>query len=106
MTSQIAVLDAPSNLGLMPPSLGSEPGVRRLPDALRERDLISRIGAVDAGRVVPPAYDPAIDPQSGVRNSEAIASYARAVSKRVADLHLIGEICRKQLVVARLTAAS
>ena len=86
MTSQIAVLDAPSNLGLMPPSPGTEPGVRRLPGALRERGLISRIGAIDAGRVVPPAYDPAVDPQSGVRNSEAIASYARALAERVADL--------------------
>jgi len=86
MTSQIAVLDAPSNLGLMPPSPGSEPGVRRLPDALRERGLIPRIGAIDAGRVVPPAYDPAVDPQSGVRNSEAIASYARSLAERVTDL--------------------
>ncbi len=86
MTGQIAVLDAPSNLGLMPPSPKSEPGVRWLPDALRERGLISRIGAIDAGRVAPPAYDPAVNPQSGVRNSEAIASYAHALAKRVADL--------------------
>jgi len=86
MTRQIAVLDAPSNLGLMPPSPGVEPGVSRLPDVLRERGLISRIGAIDAGRVVPPTYDPAVDPQSGVRNSDAIASYAGAVAEGIADL--------------------
>lgn len=86
MTGQIAVLDAPSNLGLMPPSPGSEPGVRRLPDALRERALISRIGAIDAGRVVAPAYRPAVDAQSGVRNSGAIAAYSKALAERVAGL--------------------
>ena len=86
MTRQIFVLDAPSNLGLMPPSPGLEPGVRRLPDTLREHNLISRIGASDAGRVVPHAYDPAIDPQSGVRNSEAIASYSHTLAERVTDI--------------------
>jgi len=86
MISQVAVLDAPSNLGLMPPSLGLEPGVRRLPDALRDAGLISRIHATDAGRVVSPAYNPVVDPQSGVRNGEAVASYARDLGERVADL--------------------
>ncbi len=86
MTRQIVVLDAPSNLGLMPPSLGKEPGVRRLPDVLREHGLISRIGASDAGRVVPPAYELAVDSQSGVRNSEAIASYTHTLAERVTDI--------------------
>lgn len=86
MTRQIVVLDAPSNLGLMPPSPGLEPGVRKLPDALRERRLIERIGASDAGRVVPPAYDPAVDPESGVRNSGAIASYSQDLAQRVTDI--------------------
>jgi len=85
-TRQIVVLDAPSNLGLMPPSPGSEPGVRRLPDALREHGLISRIGAIDAGRVIPPAYDSAANPRSGVRNSEKIVSYSQALAVRVAEL--------------------
>lgn len=86
MARQVAILDAPSNLGLMPPSPGLQPGVGRLPDALRERGLVSRIDAVDAGRVIPPAYDPVVDPQAGVRNCEAIASYAVALADRVSDL--------------------
>ena len=86
MTRQIVVLDAPSNLGLMPPSLGMEPGVRRLPDVLREHSLISRIGASDGGRVVPPAYEPEVDSQSGVRNSKAIASYAQTLAEHVTDI--------------------
>jgi len=80
---RIVVLDAPSNLGLMPPSPGREPGVRVLPDAVRNYDLISRIGASDAGRVVSPPYDPVIDSRSGVRNSDSIASYAYLLARRV-----------------------
>lgn len=86
MSRQIAVLDAPSNLGLMPPSPGRQPGVRWLPSALRRRDLIPRIAAVDAGGVTAAAYDPAIDPTSGVRNSQAIASFALALAERVTSL--------------------
>lgn len=86
MARHIVVLDAPSNLGLMPPLPGLEPGVRKLPDALREHNLLERIGASDAGRVTPPAYDPAIDPHTGVRNSAAIAAYARYLSERVAGI--------------------
>jgi arginase len=83
---QIVVLDAPSNLGLMPPSLGLEPGVRKLPDAFRKQSLVERIGASDAGLVTPPAYHPAIDPHTGVRNSAAVADYARHLAERVAGI--------------------
>jgi arginase len=83
---QIFVLDAPSNLGLMPASAGVEPGVRKLPGAFRAHHLIERISGSDAGRVSPPAYNPAIDPQTGVRNSAAIASYADDLAERVTDI--------------------
>src|SRR3974390_579383 len=45
------VLDAPSNLGLAPPSPGREPGTRRMPDVLRWNGLSARLGARGAGRV-------------------------------------------------------
>jgi arginase len=86
MARQIVVLDAPSNLGLMPPLPGLEPGVRKLPDALREHNLIERIGASDGGRVTPPAYYPAVDHHTGVRNGAAVAAYAHHLSERVADI--------------------
>jgi arginase len=83
MNDRIAVLDAPSNLGLMPPTPGMEPGVRRLPETLRERSLVSRIGAIDAGGVAAPAYHPAVDPRYGVRNITAIASYSHELADRL-----------------------
>jgi arginase len=50
-------VDAPSNLGLMPPAEGREPGVRNLPGALRSHGLVGRLDSVDAGSVDPPAVD-------------------------------------------------
>src|ERR671938_330410 len=52
----LAVLDAPSNLGLRPPAPDREPGARRLADALRACGIVGRLGASDAGRVEPPPY--------------------------------------------------
>jgi len=86
MTREIAVLDAPSNLGLRPPEPGHLPGVWRLPRALRAQGLLERLAAQDAGEVRPPEYSPAPDPQTGFRNGSKIAAYSQALSKRVAAL--------------------
>ena len=44
---RIAVLDAPSNLGLRPPTATSVPGCAKAPGALRDHGLLSRLGARD-----------------------------------------------------------
>jgi arginase len=80
---QIVVVDAPSNLGLRPPARGKEPGVRRLPDRLRAHRLLKRIDAADGGRIPAPPYDPTIDPTTGVRNAQAIASYSLQLAAAV-----------------------
>jgi arginase len=82
----LAVLDAPSNLGLRPPAPGREPGVRRLPDALRGCGLVERLHALDAGRVGAPPYSPAIDPATGVRNGAAMPAYTLALAERIGEL--------------------
>jgi arginase len=82
----IAVLDAPSVLGLRPPAPGRVPGARRLPEALRANRLVERLGAADAGRVDPPPYAPELDPATGVRNGTAIAAYSVALADRLAGL--------------------
>jgi arginase len=81
-----AVLDAPSNLGLMPPKPGAEPGVRHLPDALRKWRILERLGAIDAGRVEAPAYSPEVETSSGVRNGLAIRDFSLALADRVGEL--------------------
>ena len=55
---RIAVLDAPSNLGLRPPTATSVPGCAKAPGALRDKGLVARLDARDAGCLTPPRYDP------------------------------------------------
>jgi arginase len=83
---RLAVLDAPSNLGLKPPSPGQEPGVKNMPGALRAHGIIQRLRAEDAGSVVPPAYASAIDPVIEVRNAKAIRDYSLQLADRIDEL--------------------
>ena len=47
--NKIVVIDAPSNLGLNPPESGTIPGCYKLPWALRDRNLLELINAIDSG---------------------------------------------------------
>ena len=79
----IVVVDAPSNLGLAPPRPGAEPGCRGLASALRDRGILSRIGAKEGGRIDPPPYSPDVDPATGVRNGEALRAFSMALAERI-----------------------
>ncbi|MBT2394921.1 arginase family protein [Streptomyces sp. ISL-100] len=72
---QPAIIEAPSVLGLRPS------GVQDLPTALLDAGLLTHLGAVRAGRVEAPAYDPRRDAGTGVLNPVGIAQY----SVRLAD---------------------
>ncbi|MDQ8701318.1 arginase family protein [Streptomyces sp. LHD-70] len=71
----IAIIEAPSVLGLWPS------GVQDLPTALLDAGLADHPGVVRAGRVEPPAYDARRDPDTGILNPVGIAQY----SVRLAD---------------------
>ncbi|MBT2489540.1 arginase family protein [Streptomyces sp. ISL-96] len=73
---QPAVIEAPSVLGLRPS------GVQDLPTALLDTGLLTHLGAVWAGRIEAPAYDPGRDAGTGILNPVGIAQY----SVRLADL--------------------
>ncbi|MGP4049545.1 arginase family protein [Streptomyces sp. 2A115] len=77
---EIAVVEAPSVLGLRPS------GVQELPEALLAAGLLDGLGAVRAGRVESAAYDPERDGDTGVLNPAGIAEY----SVRLADT--VGEV--------------
>ena len=83
MPRPLVVLDAPSNLGLSPSAQGREPGVWRLPPALRSRGIVERLGALDGGSLAAPAYSPEWFPGFGVRNGEAIAAFTRTLARTV-----------------------
>ncbi|WP_435282660.1 arginase family protein [Streptomyces koelreuteriae] len=73
----VAIIEAPSVLGLRPT------GVEELPAALLGAGLAEGLGAVRAGRVEPPAYDPERDPDTGVLNPGGIAGYSVALADAV-----------------------
>ena len=84
---RIAVLDAPSNLGLRPPVEGTVPGCYKLAGALRDCGLLARLGAEDAGYVTPPRYDrDGWKPGDGVFNATGIAAYSRRLADRLGVL--------------------
>ncbi|BCY14651.1 hypothetical protein L3i22_097390 [Actinoplanes sp. L3-i22] len=81
---RIAVLDAPSNLGLRPPTPTSVPGCAKAPGALRDHGLLTRLAARDAGCLTPPRYDPGDwRPGDGVAHAAEIAAYSRALADRI-----------------------
>ncbi|TDB84104.1 arginase family protein [Actinomadura sp. KC216] len=82
----IAVLDAPSNLGLRPPRAGHEPGVRRLARALRGHGILGRLDAEDAGRVDPPPYVFGPDEETGYLNGPGMSDYSGRLASRVGEL--------------------
>jgi arginase len=84
---RIAVLDAPSNLGLRPPTATSVPGCAKAPGALRDHGLLTRLGARDAGCITPARYDPAgWQPGDGVAQSEDIAVFTKRLADRIGTL--------------------
>ena len=86
MPRSVAVLDAPTNLGLRPPRAGAEPGASGLARALRDHGLLRRLGAEDGGEVARLPYSPEPDPATGFHNGPAVARYALAQAERVRAL--------------------
>ena len=76
MDRLINILEFPSNLGLIEPGPGIEPGVKNLPDWLRHHGFHKIIAPENIYSLNPPAYSMDLDPESKVRNADAIALYA------------------------------
>lgn len=90
--ARIAVLDAPSNLGLRPPAPGTVPGCAKAPGALRDQGLLTRLDARDAGCLVAPRYDLGNWQEGdGVFHAPLIAAYARRLADRIDAIHARGE---------------
>jgi arginase len=84
--AQIAIIEAPSILGLRPT------GVETLPEALIRAGLIDRLGARHAGRVAPESsYDFERDSTTLTLNPAGIALYSRALADAVGDVLDRGE---------------
>lgn len=84
--SRVAVIEAPSILGLRPS------GVETLPDALLRAGLIDRLQARHAGRVVPESpYDSRRDSTTLTLNAAGIASFSQTLADAVGEVINRGE---------------
>jgi arginase len=81
----IAILEAPSVLGLRPT------GVETLPDALERAGLRARLKARKAGRVEPGPYSEKRDPKTGFLNAPGIADYARRLAAGIERVIAAGD---------------
>lgn len=92
MSRPIAVLDAPSNLGLRPPTPTTVPGCAKAPGALRDHGLLARLAARDAGCLTAPRYDPSgWRPGDGVCQATQVATYAVRLADRIEAMLAAGE---------------
>jgi arginase len=84
MNRPVAIVGAPSSIGIRPYDEG---GLRRLdlaPGALRKQGLVARLAARDRGDVVPPPYRDVIRPPGRARNEEGLVEYSHALARQVA----------------------
>jgi arginase len=80
MLKSIAIIEAPSILGLRPT------GVEHLPDALISAGLLARLHARHAGRVNATMYSDARDRETGFLNPQGIADFSRRLAELVDEV--------------------
>ena len=80
-STNINIIEFPSNLGLKRTNYSSEPGVKKLPDWLRQFGFHKRLKTEKIFRLEPPNYSMDLDEESEVRNADKIINYAIKQSK-------------------------
>jgi len=83
MGRSIAIVGAPSSIGIRPYDTGETRHLDRAPGVLRELGLVQCLGASDLGDVIPPAYRDHARPPGRARNETEVAAYCRALGERV-----------------------
>ena len=84
MDRHIAIVGAPSSIGIRPYDDGEVRHLNRAPDVLRERGLARRLDAIDFGDVVPPTYVDYHRPLHRARNQAEVFAYSRRLADTVA----------------------
>lgn len=83
---QVSIISFNSNLGLIEPAPGREPGVKKLPEYLRKFGFYDLIDHQEEIALEPPPYSMFLDPDSNMRNTDAIASYATQQAPIIQDV--------------------
>jgi arginase len=73
----VSIISFHSNLGLIEPAPGVEPGVKKLPARLQESGFFEMINPQEVIKLEPPPYSMWLDPVSDMRNTDSIVIYAK-----------------------------
>ncbi|AEV99178.1 arginase [Niastella koreensis] len=74
---KINLFEFPTNLGLIKTDYAIEPGVKKLPDWLKQFGFHDQVNPDKVVRLEPPAYTMLVDKASQVRNADSIVAYAK-----------------------------
>lgn len=85
MNRPVAIVGAPSSIGIRPYDDGRPRRLDLAPGVLREQGIAERLAARDHGDVTPPPYRDFVRPGLRPRNEEGVAAYSRLLAQRVAS---------------------
>jgi arginase len=85
MNRSIAIVGAPTSIGIRTYDNGEPRHLDRAPRVLRELGLVQHLGAIDLGDVIPPAYRDYVRPAGRPRNEAEVGAYSRALGERVEE---------------------
>lgn len=77
---RLAIIEAPSNLGLRPLKPGHQPGVWRAPEALRRAGLHEALASTCIGQIPRPRYDFEAQAGTRIRNGLEIRRFSEALA--------------------------
>jgi arginase len=81
----IAIVGAPTSIGIRTYDSGEPRHLDRAPGVLRELGLVQRLGASDLGDVIPPGYRDYVRPAGRARNEAEVGAYCRTLAERVEE---------------------
>lgn len=87
MKKDIIIFEFPFNLGLKKKEHETEPGVRKLPNWLRQFDFHQKINPKAVFRLETPEYKMELDEESGVLNTNELIDYAQKQADLILSNH-------------------
>jgi arginase len=85
MNRSIAIVGAPTSIGIRTYDNGEPRHLDRAPGVFRELGLVERLGASDLGDVIPPAYRDYVRPVGRARNEADVGAYCLTLGERVQE---------------------
>jgi arginase len=85
MNRNIAIVGAPTSIGIRTYGNGEPRQLDRAPRVLRELGLVQRLGASDLADVIPPAYRDYVRPAGRAKNEAEVGAYCRKLGERVEE---------------------